>query len=433
VNQPFETRNAVYFGRNKWINALCAVPFAIALIGGLTALIIHHPGPAVLMPHLVIGGLSGLVYARNKNPRPRRLKASVRAGSEGVQIDSASAVPFLPRAQIREGFVLPTMSDAPRVRLTCRGLRPPVYLSVGDEAQARGFLRALGLDASQRVASFRVLSRMVAHRRWIIGAMLGIFASMVALMAFIKAFHSPFPFAILLPLIVVTFIVSMLLPSRLELGADGVLIKWAWRKRFIAHGDIEMVMPLERGFGSSHLRGLSLTLRSGEQIQVPVTQSRGDDDRVAIIEQRMREARESHKQGGADAWAMLQSRKERSVSDWITTLRSIGAGANAAHRVAPVAPERLWRIVEDPSARAIARAAAAVALGAGIDDEGRARLKAAADATAAPKLRIALQAAAVSADEEALEEALQELEAADMEALSIKTDSRRGPGAPSRR
>jgi hypothetical protein len=117
---------------------------------------------------------------------------------------------------------------------------------------------------------------------------------------------------------------------------------------------------------------------------------------------------------------MLLDRRERPVGDWITTLRSIGTGANAAHRIAPVAPERLWRIVEDPSARAVARAAAAVALGARIDDEGRARLKAAADATAAPKLRIALFAAADSAEEAELEEALRDLEATDTKALSIK-------------
>ncbi|MGO8998137.1 MAG: hypothetical protein ACLQVI_32865, partial [Polyangiaceae bacterium] len=52
-----------------------------------------------------------------------------------------------------------------------------------------------------------------------------------------------------------------------------------------------------------------------------------------------------------------------------------------------------------------ARAAAAVALGPQLDDEGRQRLRVAVDAVADERLRVAIDAAA-SADDAALEEAL---------------------------
>ncbi len=52
------------------------------------------------------------------------------------------------------------------------------------------------------------------------------------------------------------------------------------------------------------------------------------------------------------------------------------------------------------------RIAAAAAVAPSLDDAGKARLRVAAEATASPELRVALEAAA-AADEEAMAEALQ--------------------------
>ena len=118
---------------------------------------------------------------------------------------------------------------------------------------------------------------------------------------------------------------------------------------------------------------------------------------------------ESHRQGDPAAETALLARQARSVPDWVQSLRAIGSGANVDHRTAPVAPERLFRIVEDPSLTASTRARAAVALGASLDAGGKVRLKDAAGATAAPTLRIAIEAA-VSGDDAVLIEALSALE-----------------------
>jgi hypothetical protein len=81
-------------------------------------------------------------------------------------------------------------------------------------------------------------------------------------------------------------------------------------------------------------------------------------------------------------------------------------------RTAPIPRERLFRVVEDASLDPTSRAAAAVALGLELDDEGRARLRAAAEAMAAPKLRFAIEKAASphAAEDSAIKAALAELE-----------------------
>src|SRR5258708_1765394 len=125
------------------------------------------------------------------------------------------------------------------------------------------------------------------------------------------------------------------------------------------------------------------------------------DPSIALIVERVREAMETFQRGDATADASLLRRGARDVEGWVRQLRSIGAGANAALRTAPIEPDRLWRVVEDPSAEASARAGAAVALGGELDARGKRRLRAAAKATASPKVRIAIQAAAEAEDEAA--------------------------------
>jgi hypothetical protein len=156
--------------------------------------------------------------------------------------------------------------------------------------------------------------------------------------------------------------------------------------------------------------GIELVLRSGATVRIPVSsQQTLQQSNRDLIRERIREAMESHRLGDAAAETALLARQARSVSDWVQSLRAIGSGAHVDHRTAPVAPERLFRIVEDPSLTASARAGAAVALGASLDASGKVRLKDAAGATAAPKLRIAIEAAA-SGDDAALIEALSAIE-----------------------
>ena len=87
----------------------------------------------------------------------------------------------------------------------------------------------------------------------------------------------------------------------------------------------------------------------------------------------------------------------------------IAAKAEGMFRESPILPERLWQVIEDAKADISARAAAAIALSRTMSEQDRSRLRIAARATAAPKLRIALEAAAQD-DEARMVEALSDME-----------------------
>jgi hypothetical protein len=133
-------------------------------------------------------------------------------------------------------------------------------------------------------------------------------------------------------------------------------------------------------------------------------------EQIGLMMARVRRAVDERGASPAFATELLR-RGERDVRAWIQALRAAGAGSRADARTAALPTDTLFRIVEDPRLGSAERAAAAVALdAAGLDDAGRQRLTAAANATAGPKLRVVLQAAR-DADDEALAEAMAAMEA----------------------
>jgi hypothetical protein len=181
------------------------------------------------------------------------------------------------------------------------------------------------------------------------------------------------------------------------------------------------MMAYQRPFGTTQIRGVSLVLRGGEEVRVPLGYGYWDSGRSAIVAERIREAMDTFQQGGAISRAALLERGDRTAADWVLALRRVGSGASAGPRTAAVSGENLWRILEDASSGSTARAAAAVALGTDLDDDGRARMRSIAEGTAAPKLRIALEAAASATDDAALAEALSSVEAAEAAAREAET------------
>lgn len=103
------------------------------------------------------------------------------------------------------------------------------------------------------------------------------------------------------------------------------------------------------------------------------------------------------------------ARAGRGTRAWLREV-ALASDDRASFRVPAVPAEALWRVVEDPAAASTARAGAALALRARLDDEGRTRLRVLADACAAPRLRVALQQVASTAEAEALEEAFEALQ-----------------------
>ena len=87
---------------------------------------------------------------------------------------------------------------------------------------------------------------------------------------------------------------------------------------------------------------------------------------------------------------------------------------DAGYRVGAVAEETLWRVAEDPKIDAETRIGAALALRDELDGVGRARLRGVLEASASPRVRIALAAIATEGiDDGELREAVETCEASE--------------------
>ena len=97
------------------------------------------------------------------------------------------------------------------------------------------------------------------------------------------------------------------------------------------------------------------------------------------------------------------------AEDWLRELDALEIGIEGSYRRERSCPtKRYGAQCRTPSLDARTRAGAATVLRKVLDDDGRARLRVVAEATASPKLRVAFEAASGD-EEEALMQSLQEL------------------------
>ncbi len=175
--------------------------------------------------------------------------------------------------------------------------------------------------------------------------------------------------------------------TMIDVGIDGMRIREGLRTELIAFHDVESV-ELERHDRARN--GTVILRRKGEARQRRI--SFDDASRAEALHQRIREAMEARGAGLGALDVQMLDRGDRTFEAWIEALTQL-AGRRHTFRELGASNEALFRAVEDPDARPLTRAAAAIALGPYLDAEGRARLSTAASTTVAPKLRIALQIA----------------------------------------
>jgi hypothetical protein len=215
-----------------------------------------------------------------------------------------------------------------------------------------------------------------------------------------------------LPLAVfLAYLALYLLPKRVVTGADGFRIGWLSRGKFMPYSRVV------RAYADN--LGVNVDLRSGDLVRLQYDRQLNwgldllvnlfANQKNKVIERIERGALEhAHAIADRDAGGLL-ARQGRTPEKWIEALRALGS-AEADYRAASMSPDLLWRIAENAAAPPEERAAAAVALHATLDDDGRVRLRNLAQETAAPKVRFALEAAAESNDPEELARALSECE-----------------------
>lgn len=175
-----------------------------------------------------------------------------------------------------------------------------------------------------------------------------------------------------------------------------------WRSAYVLVRRFERVRIGPQGIRTS----VMLALRTSGEIEIPIAPQGSDEGRARALAARIQDAMRVHQLGTATPEALLR-RGDRTHATWVRALRT--APLLATHRRAAPTTEQLWRILEDPAGEALTRAAAAVALGE-LQESERARLARIACCTAAPRLRVALDALIEGENDEALAEALAALE-----------------------
>jgi hypothetical protein len=196
------------------------------------------------------------------------------------------------------------------------------------------------------------------------------------------------------------------LPSRVSIGADGVLVASTLRRRFYSFANVASVTATAWGIALVTKQGKEIELRTrsraakGAKIHDPTTMAI-----VARIEEGI--ARMAARVEAGPDPAALVARGSQTYEEWVTALRGLRSGAG--YRAAAVAEEALWRVAEDPKVDASTRVGAALALRDDLDEAGRARLRGVREASASPRVRVALGAIAKDGvDEAELREAVEE-------------------------
>jgi hypothetical protein len=325
-----------------------------------------------------------------------RRRGVLEADASGLAVDGRNVVP---RAAIASAYVLGGQKPTARiVRKRWRGF--PVDVHVKTDAEARAIVDALGLGVSSSTAAFGVVigggrAQLLAA----IYAMLGCAAVGALLVATAGTLTPAFP----LLAITLVIVANRLSVGQVLVGTDGLLVTRLGSKTFLRFDDIERIITEGPTVVVERRGGAPIRLGLGGD-------NAASREAGAALERRIAEARGAFERGeeGASAEAQL-ARGRRSTSEWVAALRRLVEARG--YRDAATLPERLQRIVEDPREREATRASAAIALGPVLDADGRARLRIAAETSASPKLRAALERASdEDAELAALEEALASLE-----------------------
>lgn len=338
------------------------------------------------------GGLSFGVWFGNFGG-PKRIRRVI-ASRDGVSVDGQ---PLVRPSQIKSARFVPGRKG-PMVTVSGEYGLPLFLAQVADQAEGLRFLHAIGHDAGSRKDRFR--AQLVA-KTWQLFAftqayLAGVTAVSLPLMMLVHPSKAVIMLMTWLGMVPLLYV--LLRGVTVEIGVDGVLISRPRRKEWIAFADVRSIEAHE---------GSARFVLADRHVDVAITTNSpigyiAKQDAVALDSFlfRAREALAAHRATiGPRELAETLRRADREKDEWVDALRRLRDG-DAAYRSAPIRDEELWRVVEDPGAPEDARAAAAFVLRrpGQTDASATTRLRVAAQAVAAPRLRIALE----SDDEAAL-------------------------------
>lgn len=344
----------------------------------------------LLEPH-PLARLERLVLRQAAGGNWREVTVTVREGQ--LVIDGE---PF-PRSRHVAGYAIAGSDGDARVVLTDTEHRVETELKLASPDRARELLEALGLTPDRLAVPFVAV--------WISGMVIAfalfIFAISLALSAWAISWLNLIPAALLL-----TLGAMVMRASRYPfiVAPDGVVVRRFGGTKAMPFGAMDRVET----DGDSGLRihmndGTSLyvdfpvkvpSMPHPVEAALPVLTA-GDVNLNELVASLIEDHLARRDDDDEPLVARL-CRGSRATERWLGDLRRLAQGD---YRRGAPHPDQLWRVVEDGSADASARAAAARLLPTS-DETDRRRLRLAADNVAAPRLRVALQTMARSEEEE---------------------------------
>jgi hypothetical protein len=313
------------------------------------------------------------------------------------------------RTNLRGAVTIPGAQPTLRV---LRHRRPSIDLVFERPADTEQLARDLGFAPEQQALELTLPSALPPAMRWLVS---------FSVIPFIAA-------ALVLPrgsaavVVAASSLVAMLFlllwPSRVRVGADGVNYTWLWRRRFVRLAGIEAVqihpvVQYSENAGDQAHRVL-LQLPNGDGVEIKV----GSPECAAILRARIEELRRAAGQPPHERdFEAALSRAGRSSAQWVAHLRQLVS--SDGYRAEGIARDALVDTAANPNQQPHLRVAAAVAaLGPGVEPQARARIAEAARASADPRVRVAMEKLLDedAASDEAIAEALAEVDAASREA-----------------
>lgn len=310
----------------------------------------------------------------------------------------------IPLADLRAGLCL-ELAGRPTVRLTLRN-GDRLELEVGSREAADRLLADLGLGPATRSVEVP-LHRVNRPLHVYLVARLSLMVLWVSTVIAFLPREGVWPSGGWVGLLLTLLSVSPFLaaawwwPERVVVGSDGVSWVRRGRTRFIPYSALQDVR-------AENAR-LTLSLRDGTTLVLRARRKDAAETLVAIQERMRAASAAAVASPSASAQDALRP-GTRKVADWLHALESLVSPAHP-FRDASLEPSTLETVLEGTGGHA-ARVGAAFALARSGAEDAPQRIRVAAQKTASPRLRIALESiAAGEADRAAIEGALAEEEA----------------------
>jgi hypothetical protein len=357
------------------------VTFGLGLIGlataGMVASLPHllgHPQMFFAVVASVLVGAAGVFVALAAvvSPQWRAHEALVDAQDGYVTFDGAAM-----RERVSGARIEPEAVDARwRVTLFAGGRHPEAHVYFASQEDAAAFVATVTPTVINELLSFRVpvLGDGVG---WITTVVL--WAGLLGALVVVLFTPVAGPFAILGAL---PGLLLMMVPRRIDVGTDGIALRWMGHTTLIPYASIENVR-VERGTLVLRVRGRRIPLRVGATAHGDASAAGSLDTLMARIVR--------HQETGSANRVSLNAELDMDLSDreaWIARLRAL---ARPGYRQLALSPMALWEVLHDPASTEAARISAAMLLRDRLDADGVRRLRVFTEAAVSPTLRDAFE------------------------------------------